>query len=607
MSSLLSSGPAGTADLFIGSPTDLSSQEVAIFRLPLNSSVSSTSADSFIVGPQLGHLRTLPSNVNWLDAAEFVASVEVDQFVFFFLREAAIEVSNCGKAVYSRVARVCKNDMGSGQQQRLKDSTWTTFIKARLNCSVPAESPFYYDHIQSVVYVEEERLFYAAFTTAENSIAGSAVCSFTLDSIQESFAGPFKIQSSPNSTWESVNSTHAHSHCNSVEPSSSPVEAGKYQLMDRAVQSLPGKYGSKPLIQLDLERFNHIAVDVVATQNHSSIHVLYVASRDGLVRKYSVLPITQERCLVEIVDPFARLSQPADRQIQTMQFLKVQNTLYIGTKNEVIRLASRRCKRFANRTQCLDSADPYCGWQSQLAKCSPPPHNNPHASCWEQLQQTLTTCPTPSTPEGKSVNGESSSITIVGGGGVCGCNESSIIAKLAEQVKQGAPGVDGKPGMTGIPGTQGQMGPTGPEGPAGEKGERGDGGPIGKEGPSGPKGEPGRDGPPGDLGKPGLPGTKGDRGTDGEMGPTGDTGEPGLPGTKGEIGPACPVGPSVISSVEGAKGNRGKRGKPGPPGPPGPPSEPSKSGSSSSSQGGEGSPIGVAPGIVMHLFLCTSM
>jgi chondroitin sulfate proteoglycan 4 len=164
MSSLLSSGPAGTADLFIGLPTDLSSQEVAIFRLPLNSSVSSTSADSFIAGPQVGHLRTLPNNVNWLNAAEFVASVEVDQFVFFFFREVAVEVSNCGKAVYSRVARVCKNDVG---QQMLKDRIWTTFVKARLNCSVPAESPFYYDHIQSVVYVEEERLFYAAFTTAE--------------------------------------------------------------------------------------------------------------------------------------------------------------------------------------------------------------------------------------------------------------------------------------------------------------------------------------------------------------------------------------------------------------------------------------------------------
>lgn len=94
--------------------------------------------------------------------------------------------------------------------------------------------------------------------------------------------------------------------------------------MDRAVQPRPGKYGSGPLIQLDSERFNHIAVDVVATKLHSSVHVLYVASRDGLVRKYSVLPSTQEGCLVEIVDPFARLSQPADRQIKTMQFLKVQ-------------------------------------------------------------------------------------------------------------------------------------------------------------------------------------------------------------------------------------------------------------------------------------------
>jgi chondroitin sulfate proteoglycan 4 len=98
--------------------------------------------------------------------------------------------------------------------------------------------------------------------------------------------------------------------------------AGKYQLMDRAV---PSRSGKGPLIQLNLVRFNHIAVDVVATKNHSSIHVLYVASRDGLVRKYSVFPETQERCLVEIVDPFARLSnQPADRQIKTMQFLKVQ-------------------------------------------------------------------------------------------------------------------------------------------------------------------------------------------------------------------------------------------------------------------------------------------
>ncbi len=63
------------------------------------------------------------------------------------------------------MARVCKNDQGGGQLM-LKD-TWTTFLKARLNCSVPADYPFYYDHIQSVAYLEEEKLFYATFTTPE--------------------------------------------------------------------------------------------------------------------------------------------------------------------------------------------------------------------------------------------------------------------------------------------------------------------------------------------------------------------------------------------------------------------------------------------------------
>ena len=66
--------------------------------------------------------------------------------------------------VYSRVARVCKNDAGG--QLILKD-TWTTFAKARLNCSLPGEFPFYYNEIQSVAYVDDQRLFYATFTTPE--------------------------------------------------------------------------------------------------------------------------------------------------------------------------------------------------------------------------------------------------------------------------------------------------------------------------------------------------------------------------------------------------------------------------------------------------------
>lgn len=70
--------------------------------------------------------------------------------------------------MYSRVGRVCKNDAGGSLI--LKD-TWTTFTKARLNCSLAGEFPFYYNEIQSVAYLADERLVYATFTTPEYTLS----------------------------------------------------------------------------------------------------------------------------------------------------------------------------------------------------------------------------------------------------------------------------------------------------------------------------------------------------------------------------------------------------------------------------------------------------
>lgn len=66
--------------------------------------------------------------------------------------------------MYSRIARVCKNDPGG--THILKDN-WTSFIKARLNCSLPGEYPFYFDDIQGVAYSADEGVLYGTFTTPE--------------------------------------------------------------------------------------------------------------------------------------------------------------------------------------------------------------------------------------------------------------------------------------------------------------------------------------------------------------------------------------------------------------------------------------------------------
>lgn len=129
----------------------------------------------------------------------FVGSFDIGEYVYFFFRETAVEYINCGKAVYSRVARVCKKDTGG---KNILSQNWVTYLKARLNCSISGEFPFYFNEIQSVYQIPTDKTkFYATFTTSTNGLVGSAVCSFDIGEIQATFKGKFKEQASSNSAW----------------------------------------------------------------------------------------------------------------------------------------------------------------------------------------------------------------------------------------------------------------------------------------------------------------------------------------------------------------------------------------------------------------------
>lgn len=71
--------------------------------------------------------------------------------------------------VFSRVARVCKND--NGGSPRVLERYWTSFLKARLNCSVPGDSFFYFDVLQSltnVLQINRRPAVLGVFTTQAN-------------------------------------------------------------------------------------------------------------------------------------------------------------------------------------------------------------------------------------------------------------------------------------------------------------------------------------------------------------------------------------------------------------------------------------------------------
>lgn len=93
--------------------------------------------------------RTEQFNAKQLNQPSFVSTVERNGYVFFFFRELALE--NCGQTIYSRVARVCKNDRGGPSPL---NERWSSYLKTRLNCSRPGDFPFYFDELRKYNFSE---------------------------------------------------------------------------------------------------------------------------------------------------------------------------------------------------------------------------------------------------------------------------------------------------------------------------------------------------------------------------------------------------------------------------------------------------------------------
>ncbi|KAF2886889.1 hypothetical protein ILUMI_19284, partial [Ignelater luminosus] len=183
--------PGNLPGLYSGTNAEFTKADTVIFRTDLYNLTTGRKEYSF--------KRTLKYDSKWLDKPNFVGSFDVGQYVLFFFRETAVEYINCGKSIYSRVARVCKKDVGG---KNILSQNWATYVKARLNCSIPGEFPFYFNEIQSIYKVPgDDTKFYGTFTTSTNGLKGSAICTFKLSDIETAFNGRFKEQASSLSAW----------------------------------------------------------------------------------------------------------------------------------------------------------------------------------------------------------------------------------------------------------------------------------------------------------------------------------------------------------------------------------------------------------------------
>ncbi|KAM3828080.1 semaphorin-6D isoform 6-T6 [Vipera latastei] len=328
-------------------------------------------------------LRTIKYDSKWIKEPHFLHAIEYGNFVYFFFREIAVEHNNLGKAVYSRVARICKNDMGGSQ--RVLEKHWTSFLKARLNCSVPGDSFFYFDVLQSITDIIEISgvpTVVGVFTTQLNSIPGSAVCAFNMEDIEKVFKGRFKEQKTPDSVWTAVPEDKVPRPRPGCCAKYGPAEAYKtsidfpdetlsfiksHPLMDSAVPSvIEEPWFTKTRVRY---RLTAIAVDRSAGpyQNYT---VIFVGSEAGMVLK--ILAKTKafslnDSILLEEIDAYNHAKcngdGEEDKKVISLQLDKEHHALFIAFSSCIIRIPLSRCERHGScKKTCIASRDPYCGW-----------------------------------------------------------------------------------------------------------------------------------------------------------------------------------------------------------------------------------------------------
>ncbi|XP_047446862.1 semaphorin-6A isoform X3 [Mugil cephalus] len=333
-------------------------------------------------------LRTVKHDSKWLKEPYFVQAVDYGDFIYFFFREIAMEYNTMGKVVFPRVARVCKNDRGGSP--RVLEKQWTSFLKSRLNCSIPGDSHFYFNILQAVtdvIHINGRDVVMATFSTPYNSIPGSAVCAYDMADVANTFTGRFKEQKSPDSTWtpfpEEKVPKPRPGNCAGT-PSMERYKVSNefpddtlnfikmHPLMDEAVPSIANRpWFLKTMVRYRLTR---IVVDSEAGP-HKNQTVVFLGSEKGIVLKFlakmnngflndslfleELNVYNPDKCSIDGVD---------DKRIIGMQIDSKSHALWVAFTSCVVKVPLSRCERHGRcKKSCIASRDPYCGWVSEGA------------------------------------------------------------------------------------------------------------------------------------------------------------------------------------------------------------------------------------------------
>uniref|UniRef100_A0A6Q2Z5L2 Sema domain, immunoglobulin domain (Ig), short basic domain, secreted, (semaphorin) 3D n=1 Tax=Esox lucius TaxID=8010 RepID=A0A6Q2Z5L2_ESOLU len=371
--------------------------------------------------PDQHYIRTDISEDYWINEARFISAHPVsdtynpdDDKIYFFFRESSRDSND--KSVLSRVARVCKNDVGG---LRSLTNKWTTFLKARLVCSIPGPDGVdtHFDRLQDIFLLptrdEKNPVVFGVFTTSSSVFRGSAVCVYSMADIRAVFNGPYAHKEGPDHRWVEYegripyprpgtcpSKTYDPRIKTTQDFSDEVVSFVRFHpLMSRSVRPLTGR----PVftrVRVDYT-LTHIVVDRVMAED-GPYEVMFLGTDSGSILK--VVSITQDNWSTEEVileelqvivsdhvHPFITTMYPSSDGY----FQQDNQQLYVGSGAGLAQVSLSRCHLYGQVcAECCLARDPYCAWDGHTCSRYVPAskrrarrqdvkHGDPSNQCWD--------------------------------------------------------------------------------------------------------------------------------------------------------------------------------------------------------------------------------
>ncbi|XP_046731789.1 semaphorin-4E-like isoform X2 [Silurus meridionalis] len=352
-------------ELYSATSMDFLGRDMAIMRHP--DRIRTVDSDSWFNDPTFIGIKNVTKGMENPDGD--------DDEIYLFFSETAVEYDSYVKLDVSRVARVCKRDVGGVMPMHKR---WTSFLKAQLDCPVlQTKLPLI---IKDVFLFCPGNwttcVFYGVFTSQSDMLQFSALCTYRINDIRKVYSeGKFKTlhidgNFSKWMTYLGELPDPRPGACINDDARQKGIFRSNYlpdetllfirdnPLMDQAVKP---SY-KQPLLLKKGAAFTSIVVANTTALDGTSHQVMFIGTASGSVLK--AVNYDRKMVIIEEVQLFNH-----NEPVKILRLSTAMGLLYAGSEEAVAQMPFCACSKYTSCTDCVLARDPYCGWDLVSKSC----------------------------------------------------------------------------------------------------------------------------------------------------------------------------------------------------------------------------------------------